>query len=85
MMNEKREIRKKTKEAKDTEEKYRLEERRKELEKQITKKLEERDEEMLKEITKSLNSKRNNYDILWKIKKKVQKRKSSHDHRQRRK
>merc|ERR1711874_43628 len=53
MMNEKREIRKKTKGAKDSEEKNRLVERRKELEKEITKKLEERDEEKLNEMTKS--------------------------------
>ena len=77
MMNEKREIRKKTKEAREIEEKNRLEERRKELEKQITKKLQARDEEKLSEMTKSLNDKRNNYDILWKIKKKVQKKKET--------
>ena len=77
MMNEKREIRKKTKEAKESEEKNRLVERRKELEKEITKKLEERDEEKLNEMTKRLNDKRNNYDVLWKIKKNVQKKKET--------
>ena len=77
MMNEKREIRKKTKEAKESEEKNRLVARRKELEKEITKKLEERDEEKLNEMTKRLNDKRNNYDVLWKIKKNVQKKKET--------
>merc|ERR1711874_349234 len=65
------------KEAKESEEKSRLVERRKELEKEITKKLEERDKEKLNEMTKSLNNKRNNYDVLWKIKKKVQRKKET--------
>ena len=77
MMKEKREVRKRTKEAGEPEEKRRLEEKRKELERQITKKLEERDEEKISGITKSLNDKRNNYDVLWKIKKKVQRKKET--------
>ena len=74
MMSEKRKIRRKAKETKNHEEKMKLEEKRRNLEIQIKKKLEENDERMISDMTNCLNDKKNNYDALWKMKKKMQKK-----------
>ena len=57
MMNEKREIRRKTKKAEKIEEKDKLVEKRRELESQITKWLEEKEEKKMSDMTKHLSEK----------------------------
>ena len=74
MMNEKREIRRKTRKAENPEEKRKLEDKRKELETQIKIILEEKEENKISDITKKMSDKKNNYDVLWKMKKKMQKK-----------
>ena len=73
-MNEKREIRRKTRKTENPEEKRKLEDKRKEIEKQIKDILEEKEEKKISDITKKLSDKKNNYEVLWKIKKKMQKK-----------
>jgi len=70
MMNEKREIRRKTRKAENPEEKRKLEDKRKEIETQIKNILEEKEEKKISDITKKLSDKKNNYEVLWKMKKK---------------
>ncbi|CAL4251493.1 unnamed protein product [Meganyctiphanes norvegica] len=77
MMEEKREIRKDTKRATNMEEKKRLIEVRKNIENLIKTKIEENEEMKIDKITKNLSEKRNNYNIMWKMKKKSQKKQSS--------
>ena len=74
IMNEKREIRRKTRKTENPEEKRKLEDKRKEIEKQIKDILEEKEEKKISDITKKLSEKKNNYEVLWKMKKKMQKK-----------
>ena len=74
MLDEIRKIRKMAKETEKQEEIRKLEEKRRDLESQIKKKLEENDERKISEMTNSLNNKKNNYEVLWKIKKTMQKK-----------
>merc|ERR1739842_77777 len=67
LLNEKRVIRRKTKKAENPEEKRKFEEERKEIERQIKFRLEEKEE-------KKISDKKNNYEVLWKMKKKIQKK-----------
>merc|ERR1712106_443813 len=70
IMNEKREIRRKTRKAENPEEKRTLEDKRKEIETQIKNILEEKEEKKISDITTKLSDKKNNYEVLWKMKKK---------------
>ena len=74
LLNEKREIRRKTKKAENPEEKRKFEEERKEIERQIKFRLEEKEEKKISDMTKNLSDKKNNYEVLWKMKKKIQKK-----------
>merc|ERR1739842_278532 len=74
LLNEKRKIRRKTKKAENPEEKRKFEEERKEIERQIKFRLEEKEEKKISDMTKNLSDKRNNYEVLWKMKKKIQKK-----------
>merc|ERR1739842_294154 len=74
LLNEKRKIRRKTKKAENPEEKRKFEEERKEIERQIKFRLEEKEEKKISDMTKNLSDKRNNYEVLWKMKKKKQKK-----------
>ena len=74
MIQDKRDIRKETKITENQTEKEILIKKRQELEQQIKKKIEENEEEKLEEITRKLSDKRNNHDVLWKLKKKTEKK-----------
>ena len=77
LMQEKREVRRKTNLTKNTENKNILIGRRKEIEALIKKKIGENEEKKIIEITKKLSDKKNNNKELWKIKRRTQSKQSS--------
>ena len=74
LIQEKRELRKKANSAENSETKNKLINDRKEIEMKIGNKIEENEEAKLYEATQRLSDKRNNYDVLWKIKRISQKK-----------
>ena len=77
LMQEKREVRRKTNLTKNTENKNILIGRRKEIEAQIKKKIGENEEKKIYEMTEKLSDKKNNNKELWKIKRRTQTKQSS--------
>ena len=77
LIQEKRELRKKANSAENNETKNKLINDRKEIEMKIGNRIEENEEAKLYEATQRLSDKRNNYDVLWKIKRISQKKQTN--------
>ena len=74
LMEQRRHLRKRIKCEPETNAKNILIKERKHIEENIIRKVEENEEKRLEEITDKLNSKRDNNDTLWKLKKKIERK-----------
>ena len=77
MMKEKRDTRREIVKSTEEEDKSRLIEKRKQIEQKIKKKIEENVETKINETTKKIDDKRNNFNIVWKLRNETRKKQES--------